>query len=636
MSAFDHAGLSRLAALAESLEAAPAEERGAITLAVLSDADAVREIADCRVRLPGPSMLVYARCERALARKDRLPLERAIKEYIKTIKSDDKVIAQSLRDEQKARLIHVAGLPRDPGPARTWHPNSAILPVLPRDKSEIICSVEVEKTADDAVKALDAAGADLFDQGGRLVFVERGKGISIKGVEREALKVVLSSVARFYQEKSQDGEIVRISVEPPNELAGYLDTVSPKPFRPIRGILEMPILQLDGSVSLAPGHDAKTGYYHAKSADLELRLLPWEAIDQGAGTAAAQTICTLLSDFPFTDPGDRAGAVALLLSMVARHLIEGCVPLFLVSGNIPGAGKTRLVEVMHMICTGKKVAATSWPKEDEEVRKMLLTYAEAARPLVCIDNIDSGFGSPHLDAALTSGTVSGRRLGSLALVDAESRVLYAATGNNVRITSDLTRRTQPIFLESPLEHPENRTDFTIPDILGHCRANRALYLSAAITVLQAWIKARAAGAKGGAPLGSFEEWSGLIRDAVVYAGLPDPVARQAVMRERADMGSESLQALLVAWRAHYGEQKRLGREVASDFSGERGSGGATWDELRAALMTVARDHGGRGEINATRLGTFLGSKVGQWVGGLCFRMNSAHGGVRRWYVESRT
>lgn len=634
MSVEIHPGVARLAALADALESG--EDPGVIVTAFVAEPGAARLVASLIVEHPGGAARDLDRCREAMPRKQWLRVDALLRAEAKEIKREEKAQAQAQREEKKLRSIHATVERRDPGPARTWHPNSAILPVLPRDKSEIICSVEIEKTADDAVKALDAAGADLFDQGGRLVFVERGKGISIKGVEREALKVVLSSVARFYQEKSQDGEIVRIPVEPPNELAGYLDTVSPKPFRPIRGILEMPILQLDGSVSLAPGHDAKTGYYHAKSADLELRLLPWEAIDQGAGAAAAQTICTLLSDFPFTDPGDRAGAVALLLSMVARHLIEGCVPLFLVSGNIPGAGKTRLVEVMHMICTGKKLAATSWPKEDEEVRKMLLTYAEAARPLVCIDNIDSGFGSPHLDAALTSGTVSGRRLGSLALVDAESRVLYAATGNNVRITSDLTRRTQPIFLESPLEHPENRTDFTIPDILGHCRANRALYLSAAITVLQAWIKARAAGAKGGAPLGSFEEWSGLIRDAVVYAGLPDPVARQAVMRERADVGSESLQALLVAWRAHYGEQKRLGREVASDFSGERGSGGATWDELRAALMTVARDHGGRGEINATRLGTFLGSKVGQWVGGLCFRMNSAHAGVRRWYVESRT
>jgi hypothetical protein len=49
------------------------------------------------------------------------------------------------------------------------------------------------------------------------------------------------------------------------------------------------------------------------------------------------------------------------------------------------------------------------------------------------------------------------------------------------------------------------------------------------------------------PWGSFEEWSDLIRGAVVWAGLPDPAGTRRSFAERADTDAAALRALIDNW-----------------------------------------------------------------------------------------
>ncbi|MCL2779831.1 MAG: hypothetical protein FWD73_17710 [Polyangiaceae bacterium] len=165
------------------------------------------------------------------------------------------------------------------------------------------------------------------------------------------------------------------------------------------------------------------------------------------------------------------------------------------------------------------------PRSDEEWPKALLTIARQAPPLINFDNLNNGevFGHAQLDALLTSGSVQGRELGKNDIISADVSTVFTATANNPRYGSDLVRRVLPCRLETILERPERRTDFRIPDIEGHARANRSRLLASALTVLSAYV-AEGKPAVGAATLGSFERWTELVRGAILWAGGADVLA----------------------------------------------------------------------------------------------------------------
>jgi hypothetical protein len=78
-------------------------------------------------------------------------------------------------------------------------------------------------------------------------------------------------------------------------------------------------------------------------------------------------------------------------------------------------------------------------------------------------------------------------------------------------------------LEPDTERPEIRDDFAIPDIQQWVRDNRDSLLRDALTILRAyWVAGRPD--MGLSVKGSFEAWSALIRNTLVWGGMPDPEA----------------------------------------------------------------------------------------------------------------
>jgi hypothetical protein len=81
----------------------------------------------------------------------------------------------------------------------------------------------------------------------------------------------------------------------------------------------------------------------------------------------------------------------------------------------------------------------------------------------------------------------------------------------------------PIRLAPTVENPEERTDFTNPDLLAWVRQNRPRLAVAALTILRAYFVAGRPQQPGGT-WGSFDAWSALVRGSIVWAGLADPLA----------------------------------------------------------------------------------------------------------------
>jgi hypothetical protein len=162
------------------------------------------------------------------------------------------------------------------------------------------------------------------------------------------------------------------------------------------------------------------------------------------------------------------------------------------------------------------------------------------------DNLDGKFGNAVLDAALTGTNWKDRLLGVNRMAEAPLFMTWYATGNNVCIAADTTRRVCHVRLESPEERPEERQDFRHHNLLAWVGDSRFRLLTAALTILRAYCAA-------GRPdqhlpaWGSFEGWSGLVRSAIAWIDMPDPGETRLLLQEHADLGAESMSIILASW-----------------------------------------------------------------------------------------
>ena len=127
--------------------------------------------------------------------------------------------------------------------------------------------------------------------------------------------------------------------------------------------------------------------------------------------------------------------------------------------------------------------------------------------------------------------------------------LYAtwfATGNNVILVGDTARRVVHIRLESPEENPEERAGFHHSDLLAWVHHKHPRLTAEAVTILSAYCAAGRPDMRLPA-WGSFEAWSALVRQAIVWTGLPDPGSTRTELVSQSDREAVALRQLLAGW-----------------------------------------------------------------------------------------
>ena len=144
--------------------------------------------------------------------------------------------------------------------------------------------------------------------------------------------------------------------------------------------------------------------------------------------------------------------------------------------------------------------------DPEEQRKRLLTVLMSGDQVIVLDNIEGVLSGDALCTALTTDTISDRLLGTQRQGTAPTCVTWLATGNNLTVGGDMTRRVVYCTLDPQCERPEER-EFSrnLPEWIP---AHRPALVVAGLTALRAYIVA----GKPPQPvpnLGSFEEWSNL-------------------------------------------------------------------------------------------------------------------------------
>lgn len=416
------------------------------------------------------------------------------------------------------------------------------------ERQRIVLSTDEETVIDRALLALSGSEA-IYRRGGTLVQVvsdgPRPSGIAgsasaptIQIAAEARIREVLSSRAFWEAPNGQ-------SAHPPVWVVrGLLARGSWPHQRSLEGVVESPVLRHDGSILDRPGYDQETGLVFLPNG-LFRTVAPNSSRDQAR--EAVKELLDVVVDFPFSSPAHRSSWLSAVLSLQGRYAFSGPVPLHLIDANVRGAGKSLLADLVSVIVLGREAARMSQAESEAEERKKITSIGLAGSPLVLIDNITRPLGSAALDAALTGSIWTDRLLGVNTQISLPLRIVWLATGNNVALVGDTSRRCVHIRLDSPEEFPESRQRFKHPRLLDWARKRRPELVAAGLTILSAFVKAGSPD-QGLRPLGSFEGWWALIRNAIVWVGEADPGETREILQTEADRDYQHLDRLLLGWK----------------------------------------------------------------------------------------
>lgn len=415
-------------------------------------------------------------------------------------------------------------------------------------KTRIMLGADEHRVVDEAVAAL-SSDPDIYTRGTVLVRAVRtpagpGRmaGVSLVRLATATLRERLTAVCDFVK-VGPDGE--EKDAHPPGWLVQAVEARGVWPgIRPVAGVADAPFIRPDGSICQTSGYDPATGVVLVAAG--EFPSAP-ESPSQDDAARAVLDLEEVVSDFKFEAPEHRSAWIALALTVAGRFAFEGPSPMFAIDANIRGAGKGLLAQAASIISTGEETPVSTYPSDQDELRKQITTAAISGDRIILLDNIEGRLGDGTLDRVLTCATWRDRLLGSSDQVKLPMTAVWVATGNNMQIGADTARRIVHVRLDVLSEAPENRSDFRHPNLGSWIRQERARLHMACLTVLSAYILAGRP-PSGMPPLGSFEGWSNLVRSACVWVGLPDPCLTRRQLVEHGDSVHEVLANVIEAWK----------------------------------------------------------------------------------------
>ena len=540
-------------------------------------------------------------------------------------------------DGQSSGGVAGAAGPKRPGgkPGRTFGTpeEEARRATLP----SVVIATDEHRVADEAIAAL-AQDPEVYCRGSSLAEVIEYDSGSVKSImrppgsprvslmSRPRIRDVLTRSANFVTPKWDDEAKAwdEVPAHPPNWCVAAVEARGQWPgVRPILGVVETPILRPDGSALDSPGYDTATAlFYRPNGSYPEIATNPTKE----EAEKAAQELLELVQDFPFA-AGHRAAWLSAALTPIARFAINGPVPLHYFDASTRGSGKSRLTDLVAVLATGRTMPRTGYQDDDAEMRKRITSIALAGDLMMLLDNVAEPFGGASLDAALTAMTWRDRVLGASQMTDEMPLfTCWHGSGNNTVFKGDIVRRVVLCRLESDLENPEERKDFSIEgDLIEHAKINRGRLVVAALTILKAHAQAGRPDC-GLAPMGSFESWSRVVRSAVRWATGEDPCVGIKLVRDN-DPETVGRAALIDSWAELPGADRGITTAEAIKLVRDHP---ASYGNLQAVLMEWSRT----AELPSPRtVGMKLNGLRGRVIGGRRFASRDAGRGSLAWRVE---
>ncbi|MHB8384295.1 MAG: hypothetical protein ACYDC3_18365 [Candidatus Binataceae bacterium] len=383
------------------------------------------------------------------------------------------------------------------------------------------------------------------------------------------------------------------------------------------GIIEAPIMRPDGTVLTSPGYDPETGLL--LQSPIEWQSLPLPSLD--AAQTAVKSLKAPFGQFPFSHSSGISVLISAIVTGLQRRLLASA-PAHAFDAAAQGSGKSLLADCVSLIVTGRNLASMSANKDEEELRKKLMSVLIGGDPLIGFDNITRPLKSDALATVLTQDTYKDRILGVTGDRAVPTNSLFILTGNNLSFSGDMPSRVIVARIEADVERPEERDNFKILDLRKYILENRTTLVAAGLTILRSYHSAGRP-AQAIKQFGRYEQWSSEIRAALVWAGLPDPcLTREDVIES--DPERDSTLAVLENWHKVAGDAITL--RALIDLAVEA-------KDLRTALLDIASDNKNRDQISSGRLAAWCRSHTGRVVGDFKLsRERVAHGGFKTWQV----
>ncbi len=448
-------------------------------------------------------------------------------------------------------------------------------------------------------KAWEALGRinqppQLFRQGNRLVRLEgQDEMVGLADLDMDGFTRHLADAALWW-------DVMRGRSEyPPTRVVRCMLAEPNPPLPPLRRIVRTPVFAASGALQTRPGYAPESQTYFCPfGLHVALKVSPnpsQSAVDQ----ARKMLVEDLLGDFPFVTPSDLAHAVALLVLVPVRDMVDGPTPLHLIEKPSPGTGASLLVEVITTIAVGAPAAAMTASGNLEEMRKRVTAGLRGGPAVLLWDNLRPHLDSDALAAALTADVWEDRLLGHSTVVRLPVRCAWVATANNPTLSPEIARRTVRIRLDARRDQPWLRpaSEFRHPDLRNWVREHCTALSEAILTLVQAWVAQGRPIPADIPPMGMYEGWRRTIAGILHVADLPGFL--DTGKDDAADTVRPALSAFLAAWMERFGED----RVTVSDLY------------ALMAERAVQIDLGGQNEHGQKiRLGLFLTAHRDQVIG----------------------
>jgi len=456
------------------------------------------------------------------------------------------------------------------------------------------------------VKAKTASGEDMMVPG-------------IVSVDTAILGRSLGGAARWQRFDARMKRYNRI--DPPELVVRQIHSmVGEWPFPPLRGIIQCPTLRRDGSLLDAEGYDEATGLIFTGNAPMP--PIPANPTRQEA-LQALTLLHNLLAEFPFIDRESKAVALSMIITPVVRGAMT-VAPMHLVTAPVAGSGKSYLQDIAAMIATGEICPVKAAAPNYEETEKRLVGSALTGSPIIALDNVTNLLAGDFLCQIVERPLLEVRALGKSPPHRIPNAFTIFGNGNNVQVAEDMVRRTIRSSLDANMEFPEDRTFRGNP--VATIRHDRGRYIAAALTIPLAYIAARCPNRRPSLP--SFEDWSGLVRDPLIWLGSGDPVDTQKQLRA-ADPQKADLAAVFQVWKTELGvgSERSVRTDELIDAANHR-------PILLAALTKVASPRFSRDQqIDPTVLGKWLSKHEGNIAADVKLIADRSNKARPRWYLD---
>lgn len=461
-----------------------------------------------------------------------------------------------------------------------------------------------------------------YQRGGLIVSVFTDPGTeetSIRELNPQNLVLRLSEVAIWERINGRSWEVV----DPPQRHSRILyDSASFATLPVLLGLSRQPYLRPDGSLMTVAGYDPLTRLFGVFNGDdFDVPQCP----TRDDALVALNELKGLLTEFPFAESCDESAALSAILTASIRPALK-LAPMFHVRAPQIASGKSYLCNLFVAFAGPVIPSAVAFPLDDEECRKLILATLLTGPSAIVFDNLTADL-VPYksLCSVLTEEFITGRILQVSRIATVGTRAMFLSSGNNVDPVRDMARRCLTIRLDPQCEVPAARKFDDDP--LSKVRKDRGHYVSLALTIIRAWIVAGRPKSQA-KPLASFEQFSELVRQPLLWLGLDDP-ATSLFETMATDPDRETLGRLMMMWHKFRGSKPTMVRDLvklANKFGKDEDC-----LELHDLLLEIADS---RGEVDRRRLGWWIKKHANRPVDGLKIERASGTRNADQWVVVS--